>query len=360
MPLTTASLILLSAMAAPPPSKMYKDDSSGFAFNYPREWTTRQKSARTIFEWKIEGKSVSVEVVNTIYQGTTEAWQTLQKQASEGANRTLDRQWQEDLLGVPLLLTQTTLGGTQSLTGLLYSATNRKFTFRLSSPTETMDAAVEQWRLALTSLRTLDGDLPKPESPDRVIPAEPPKPGKKPPKAELVDAPKPPRVVTLTPDLTRTPPRMPKGMQAFDTSAGGQTVTLFVPSGWSVSKDKDLFVLTHPKLKGNLSIEPLAELDSGKPEDSLLRATTETLDEFDKVDKRSDSAAHRSKVGAVMCRVERVGQSKGKARIDLYVTGDAESYYWLARYSCDDPKVYEQDKTVLHNLFDLMRLDLKK
>ncbi|MER3497096.1 MAG: hypothetical protein C4320_10310, partial [Armatimonadota bacterium] len=171
-----ALYLALSPTGAPPKTdpptssttRVYSDPDLGLAFDYPSNWTYQKKDKKSParFMIPIEGTNSKGElrVIDLDYRGTAELFQTTQATMIATLNQTLVRQWQIEVLGVPMLLTKVKSanaeGETTTLVGLLYANTPRKFNFRLTAPSGQFESVELPWQAVLETLRTTSGALP--------------------------------------------------------------------------------------------------------------------------------------------------------------------------------------------------------
>src|SRR5690606_2842666 len=153
----------------------------------------------------------------------------------ETLGRTIDRQWQEVILGVPLLLTRMFFvrSGEKMSTqvGLLYSATPEKLNYRLTVNAEKAEEAEAAWRGALSNLRTLGGSLPGVENPDIVPPTE-------------VDPPSVEEGYVLTPEKPKFPTvKTRRDEKLIDVQAQGADLSLKLPREWNATPTEGGYTL---------------------------------------------------------------------------------------------------------------------
>jgi len=357
--------ILLTAtaawlLAAPPAQKIFIDQASGFQFIHPAAWKVKQSKLKTVFEIPVgkDPKAGRMEVLSTAFHEPLENWNTYQREAVEIGKRRMDRQWQEEILGVPLLLTQSTgpvkSGEETSLTGLLYSMTDQKMFFRLSSSAALFPEVEKQWREAILSLRTTNGELPKPENPDRPKPVK--TRGKKPDPGKTISAPvdtrpKPPAKIDVIKPLWDSNIKGAKPDVIIEASAGGSSLNLGLPSGWAAKVDGEKFILSHPKVKGKVILEVLALLDSPDPMGKLEAAANGDIANFDKVTKRVDAKPVRSQAGVKLTSIVRSGVSGPDQAVATYAIGESQNYYWLGTYHAKGEALNKAEATEVDRLW---------
>ncbi len=321
--------------------KVFIDPNLGLKFNHPALWDVKTQKKKTLITVPVgkDRRAATIELLDMTFFESTDQWQTYQREAVQGSGRTLDRQWQEDLMGVPLLLTQTRTrdrAGAErvSLTGLLYSRTNHKLFFRLATNPAVFPDVDAQWRTVMLSLATIDGEALLPEIPGRTPAAEPVKNPKanKPISVPLEQSPDRPRkTVVFSNDPNKLPAKRPRDTQAVETSAGGAQLWLFVPQAWTLEVEGDGFALRHPQWPSTITLEPLSVLDSAKPADKLTKMSGSTIGEFKTIDRREDRKPFTSSAGALVNVVTRLGSLESGAVVELLATGERGDTYWAVR-----------------------------
>lgn len=334
MPITALLFVSLLSQAAD--QVVYRDTKLGLQFEHPKSWKIRRDRLSAILEIPIsQGQTASVQLFNAKYKGTIDDWQLVQTEINRSMKRTVERQWQEDLLGVPLLLTKISYleasRPTVALVGLLYSSFEEKMHFRLTSSAEVSEQAESQWREALLTLRTITGELPSVENPN--LPSIKPTPEK-------------PTTVLKPSEAKNTPER---GTEPFALANGTTNFRLLLAKGWSVQDGK----LLHPALKGELTVEAFL----GLPEDAgekLLNSAKATLPDFESVSLREDPKPEVARSGGIVGRVFRVGSSKGAPVVRGSIVGYCEGVYWVASYRSSDASTYRRDRALMDDLFRVM------
>jgi len=170
----------------------YTNPKLGLTFQLPATWANLgKKKDVTQFKITLEGttQTAMLTLVETAFRSDADVFQTVQLRASEQLKRTVEKQWQQEVLGVPMLYTLTAYSDkgqeVKTLTGLLYSSSQTKMLIRLTAPIGYFEVAEAQWNTVLESLRTNDGTLPESENPDK--PAQVKKPTEKVPPVLRMD-----------------------------------------------------------------------------------------------------------------------------------------------------------------------------
>jgi len=334
--------------------KTYRNEEVGLAFTYPEDWTVQENKrlGETRLTMGQAGAATASYVL--IYASATrdsiEQWQLIQETVAKQLRLTMEKQWQEELLGVPLLLSRTRMvqgaEPTTMLTGLLYTRTSRKFHFRLVAPSHAFDAAERKWRDVLLTLQTISGELPKAEDPTVAKPEDPTKR----PAPE-----KPPTITRLTSEKPAIKPR--RAEKALPVTAAGRTVMLYYPEGWEVTSSEGKLRATTAGLRGVVELEVLSTLDGPKAERALLRASGESLAAFRSVTSRHDHAL-LNRAGAQCAYVVRIGVSNTGAKyVTLEATGASGDFYWLLRYRADPGENFDSDRARILDVISRMSVE---
>ena len=344
MATTLALTLLLLAGGQTPTETTFTDAALGLSFTHPTTWTTvatpipvapkgkgnrfklpggKKKSGPVgppegMVTFAIPGAEgtapTQLTIVRASFSDAPEKWQQIQADVNRNSRREVDRQWQQEILGVPLLLTKFGFsedGVTKTgLTGLLYNAAPYKLLFRLVGPADGFDAAQYQFTQAMLTLRTTSDDLPTAQEPGKPIaPPVVPGPDTKHPIFEGA------KKATLVAPL------------ALNVAFGERKMLLRVPEGWTLSKvEADGAVLRHPDLKNPVTVKFYLSSTAPRATDALTALSNKTLDEFKTVDLREDSPGAPNKAGNPLLSIWRKGTkaSGPAAALDaVVVSGDA-------------------------------------
>jgi hypothetical protein len=328
-----APLLLGLALAQDPETATYTDRSLGLAFQHPKPWTVRKEQFYTVFEWPIgEGRTANAQVFSAVYRQSAETWQAIQAEVNKAMNRTVDRQWQEEILGVPLLLTRIsyTEEGKSLVTvvGLVYSATPQKMQYRLTAPAEGADQAIADWSTVMLSLRTTGGNLPSAEDPSKPPP---------PPPEEV----KP--VTVLKPDGT------PVGNLRGPVTATFEGSTVYLPEGWKLEEGG---ALVHGSLRGGLTLRVTVGSDADARK-ALGTASATSLPSFRQVTLRRDRIESANRAGALVSGVLRIGEASGAQAIGHWV-GSCAGKFWSVEYVARERSDADADRRLLDGLLDIL------
>ncbi len=295
----------------------------GLQLDVPKEWKPVQRKGTMQLLLPPNLGGGRIEIFSANFKKEPETWQAIEAAMAAQLKREVVRQWQEELLGVPLLLTHTrwTAGeaGQAALSGLLYAWTPRKMLFRLQTSEAGFPDAVVAWRQALSTLRTSDGRLPVAEDPGKPWdPEELQKPATPVPRTRLEPSKTGKRPVELAP-------------VTVEAIVAGRSAQLRIPTGWIAEKSGDFeWRLRHPDLPFPIQVGVYSTLDSPAPERTLLRASSESLAAFARVDRRDEPRPDANKAGALVRQVWRFGQGDAGPLWTLEAVGSKDRLYWLA------------------------------
>ena len=345
----------------------YSSDELGLAFDYPPDWKKSKVKVKNDAHivitdpktWRPAKQDITsrfliplpgvderavLEVYSDIFNQDQDTWQTVQKDINDQLHRTIVRQWSEELLGVPLLMTkiESKDKGLDRITetGLLYSATPRKMIFRLSASPDNFDKADYAWRQVLESLRTTSGKLPSAEDPNRKMSP-----------ADLVPG-NYHQVIWTAPTAHPTLPW--KGEQILTGETAGKKVSLKGPTGWKAAKNADgTYNLTCPDVAGIVKLTLSNDLDSDPAGRMLIRNSSATLQDFGKVEKRDEKGPYTNRGQANVDYIFRRGQDgRAKPLYSFDAAGVSGDDYWLVTWSSSDPGSIGKGEKALENLAD--------
>lgn len=332
--------------------KTFTDTELGLSFTHPKSWQVARDRSKA---WKINiplegGAKGTLEIFAVSFREPADRWQEYQALANQNLKRTVDRQWQEEILGVPMLLTRIYYSQKDvpmaTLVGLLYGAVPKKMNFRLTAPASGFEQAEQEWRTALQSLRTISGKLPDTEDPT------------KPPPDPVLQPTTPKNQAVLKPPSQEKPTRKVRGRNKLATKAAGRDVVFTFPGGWTATTDGDGFLLTRNGFKGRLRLEVLGTLDSPPANRALSAITAEALGEFSKVTLRDEPRPSYNKAGAMVTWVRREGFNVDKPLFIHQAAGECGDYYWLIDYRSDDPRIARRERGAIEELLDIAFVEL--
>jgi|GEM_PF-6466638 len=276
---------------------------TGFAITIPTAWV--QKKTRTDLTLTIPASTGTdggkIKLFGVDFRGTIDSWQKDQVLVETSFRHTITQQSQEQVLGVPLLLTQSTyLDGTKNKTietGILMVASNRKLFFRIESDTASSQALFADWNDRLTSLRTINGSTPVVDDPSQPLTAaEKAKPD------------------TLIPTVLK----LGQGKKVFAIigsvvipgSAANRSVEIHLPKGWQFVKQASGWTISNPALGYPLLMVLASNLDSADAQPALLTQSANSLAKFTTVTSREEKAGAINIAGDITDIIFRKGRNQ--------------------------------------------------
>lgn len=339
-------LAFLFLLATTSQEAEFRNDALGMAFSYPATWSSEKTATGTKLAMVLgEDRKAILEIFDVDFRAAAEVWQNVEKASADQHRRTVERQWQEEVLGVPMLLTKAngTVEGREEtvLSGLLYTASPRKLRFIITSTPAASDSAESAWRNCLVSLRTLDGKLPNSETPDRA--------------PEIIPTVKPPTMIGKRKPATKS--GFSKGTVEIPIEMGGGQYTLYLPEGWEASKEGDGVALKHPDLGGPVTLQVWTVTDDTPPGRALIQASASTLKEFAKVSMREDKGPIASGSGATVAWTKRTGESGSGPLVTFEFVGMSGKVAWLSTFRSTDAKAYQAVAGKLNALVQSMVIE---
>ncbi len=325
----------------------FKHQAIGIQFDYPADWqTAKERDGVRILIPLGESARASLEVHPVAFRSEPERWQESQRAVNEQMRREIVRQWQEEILGVPMLLTKVQYldaGEPKALLiGLIYSSTPQKLLFRLTVPSGQYDNAEYRLRQALESIRTLDGTLPKEEDPTR--PAKPPV-EKDPPKEQKV-----------TKLLTR-PGKRYVGPVQTECVIAETAYALCLPEEWALEKTETGYRLSHPLLKGTAHVRVFSTAEAPARR-TLSQTASLRLSEYRQVSRREERLPEANRAGAAMAFVWREGDRVGGSPFSSFdAVGQSAEVYWLLEYRLEGAALTDAERALIRALADRMSLE---
>jgi hypothetical protein len=274
----------------------------GLALTHPKAWQVNkvQKSNDLKVLIPIEGSSqrAVLELYGVGFNSEKEVWQLGQKAINEKMKRETMRQWEEEILNVPILLSKFNFvekdGPQILLTGLVFSHTDKKLMFRLIASPDDFDKAEFVWREVMNSFRTSRPWTP--EDPSK-------KPDPNAPKRTSLPPP-----IIVKPNSLDAEAKVTKPPVVVAAQVAGRKVEVRIPSEWAGKVLEDGTIqLSHPEVAGSVQLALASTLDSDPSQKALLVASSKTLGTFQKVAKRDETLPAVNKAGAQLATVWRVG-----------------------------------------------------
>ena len=358
--LVISAFVVGQSAQATPGTETYTDSQLGLSFAHPTNWlleksndaktakNKKKKDQQTVdFRIPLAGavEDADLEIMRASFSGPPETWQSVQTDANKNLHRTVERQWQQEILGVPLLLTRInyTQNGTNrtTVTGLLYNDSPSKLLFRLTGPASDFDKAEFQFDQAMQTLRTTNNQLPTAQDPNR--PA-------KPTKTDLRGL-KHPLFVPPHPTVFKIAP------VAIPLVVSTKKIELRVPSGWSATQiEGSTFELHSAELPYPIVVRVSSTLDSDPPGTALLAASAASLGEFTSVSRREDTEAIVNDGGCTVASVWRTGMGPKGTLMTMEAAGSENDFYFIA--TCrpsPGPSYFAQRKTI-HELLQTISI----
>jgi len=350
------TLILAAIVALMPQGQettTLSDPYVGIAFNYPKKLTLIKKTKELMrYSVPIDGSSATaeLEIIRSPYHADKDLWQTIQLRANETLKREVVRQWEQDIIQVPMLFTQVnwTDKGTPktTLSGLFYTQTAQKLLVRLTASAIDFPTANSEFLTSLESLHTLDGTQPKED--DINV------------KFDVTKKPEPaPVKPTIISTGGQTNGKLFKGPVDVSLTISTKSVVMHLPEGWSASDVADgKLKLKHAKLSSPILVEVRSILDSEAASTALNKRASDGLPAFAAGPRRRDTAPTPNRAGCAIGTVWRLG--KGATEGELYTfdaSGVQGDFYLLAGYRSTTLAAYNQDKTLIRELFDGISLE---
>lgn len=358
---------------ADPGMTTFTDAALGLSFAHPTTWTTvatpvpvapktkgnrfklpggkkpEKKPDDGMVTFRIPGANGAapseLTIVHASFSDAPEKWQQIQADTNRNQKREVERQWQQEILSVPLLLTRISYDQngtpTTTVTGLLYNAAPYKLLFRLTGPTAGFDGAQYQFTQAMETLRTTSDTLPSAQEPGK--PITPP----------VVPGPDAKHAIF---GKTKVPPQ--QAPLSLPVTVGTRKMVLRVPEGWTLDKvDADSAVLRNPEVKDGVTVKLYASATAARPADALNAAANKTLEEYKTVDLREDTTGEPNKAGNPMLAVWR----KGTAAKGPYATLDAVvvagDYYMLFALHPSPGEDLNHERKVVQAMLDAVGLE---
>jgi hypothetical protein len=331
----------------------YTEPYAGMVFDYPADWKiTKKEKDRVIFAIPVAGSTepAELQVVHTEFHADKDLFQTVQVRINEQLGRTVVRQWEQEVLGVPLLFSRidyTDKDGIarSSLTGLFYTKTLQKVLFRLDMRQADYDSVTYVFDQAMQTLRTVDGKAPQPDDPSYKFEDVPKKPEKVLPPPKIIDD-----------GNHNGAPVKPTG--SFEATISERKVKLLFPEGWTAEKAEDGKIsLTHADLTQPVVVTLYYTLDSDPPKRALYKASSASLSRYLTVDSREDKEDIKNRAGTIVSTTWRLGKSDKGDLVTYYSSGLAGDYYFLATYEQPSLPAYRSERRLIEGLVDQMTIE---
>jgi hypothetical protein len=351
--LATLALLPTLLFAQEGETKTFTEQYAGLQFEYPADWkTTKTQRDRVFLSVPVTGSSepAELQIIHTDFHADKELWQQIQKTVNAQMHREIVRQWEQDILGVPMLFTRINYvdkGVSRStLTGLYYTRTAQKLLMRLDTREADYDNLEYTFLKALESIRTIDGSTPVADDPAVKLEATGPI------KPEPVA--RPPSVISVAANGNKVelPP------QKTELTVSGRKVQVLYPDGWAlVSAEDNVMTLKHENMSVPVTITLFTTLDSDSPEKALFRISSESLKLYSKVDMREDTAPKENRAGTTIATVWRSGTAADGNIGSFEATGQAGEDYFILTYRQTDGKALKKERLLLQDLVQRIALE---
>ncbi len=340
MVLQSVLLCTLALSAQPSPTKPFVSREHGLEMQIPNDWKAVKERVRQVITFTTAAGPARVEVFASKYLQPAADWQNMHKTVNEQMQRKVDRQWEEEILGVPMLLTKVTYtepkeGDVGVLIGLLYSKASDKFHFRMVVPRSGYDEAETAWRTALLTLRTTTGQLPAVED------------------GRLDNIPKPPPVQAgQTINLANQPQKTaPLGPVKVPFTVGNRSGVMRFDRGITTEGGND-FQIKVPGLPESVRASVYNSVDSPASGLYVMQEANKDLNRFTTVTSRQNMGPKRSSVGNQIFSVVRSGQVTGATVNTFLGVIDAGDFYLVMRFESGDVKSWDRYKRTLDTLLE--------
>lgn len=343
-----AAVFISALVQQEPATKEYRDNDLGLIFQYPQEWRLTKTRLGAQFEFLTEeGATARVTITRTPFREAKDQWQSYQRDIEEAARREVLDQSEEELLGVPLLLTRTRYTGPdgifRQLKGLLYSRSRQKLNFILEAPETAFPGAETAWRGTWNSFRTITGELPVAEgTPETTNPTNPTQDAER-------------EVYTLTDpkdDQTAAEAtRRPETRVEVPGPSGTETIAL--PEGWTAEPRDAVIVLRHPSVQGT-TVLTLSLGDTAFARRVMNNLNRDALKRFDVVSLRKEETIAENQNGAQVMSVLREGTTPGGSLVLLSAVGGQSFGVWSLLYETTDSLKYGEDKAQIEALLAVL------
>lgn len=313
------TLTLLAAtclMSLGQDTKVYDNKVADIKFNYPSAWSLKRDRLYDELTFKVDGRPVIVQLMATEMNYPKEHWQEVTKDVNLQNDRQVTKQWEEELLGVPLLLTRVRDAKQTEpqiiFTGLLYGARPQKFLFRMYAPESVAAAAEQQWYSVLLTSNTISGKLPSETIPNNGTNATvEPQPGEV-------------KVSILKPEVNKPDkPTWGSNNLLVDSQRG---LHFYAPADWTFNEGQLALRDVRLKLTVDLGSEQTAR-------SAWLKACGQALDRLDKVGKRSETDPGFTKAAFHGAAMTRAGESGSEQRMQWIAYGWSSGNYFILEWN---------------------------
>lgn len=305
-----------AALMAQASTKEWTNPTTDIKLKYPSAWAMRRDKYVDELKFEISGKTVRVELTGIEMNFPPAHWQDVMREINTNNNRTVLRQWEEELLGVPVILTRvrdTSKSEAEiTVTGLLMSVRPQKFMYRLYAPEGVADEAEKQWSAVLLTADSVSGKLPS-----EPLPVDPN--GSNNNQTSGNNTAGSGNVQVLRPQ-NGPPKKTVRG--PFRVSLDDQRGTfLYLPNGWQLGDSKVLNSSVEVAFGHGLG-------DAKAAESAWLKVCGQGLSRLDRVTSRTEPEAKWFSSGYKGTYLERKGIANGQEEIQWVAYGSAMGFYF--------------------------------
>lgn len=315
--------------------KVYESKQTDLKFSYPADWKLKKDRLYDEFSFNVEGKPVTVQVMVTQMNYPKDHWQTVNREVNENNYRQVLKQWEEELLGVPLLLLRvrdTAKAEPQIIvTGLLYSNRNDKMLFRLNANESVAAQAENIWTNVLLSSNTISGVLPSEANGGTTTTV--------PVNTNGGEA----NVSVITPP-THKPDKTVRGESRVKVD-GSSGLIMYHPATWTYKDDVLVRETVKVKVSHGIGDERIAR-------SAWLKVCGGALNRINAVVSRTETEPKYTKAGMRGSTLNRVGAAGDYEEYQWVVYGWSAGYYFVLEWS-GTPADYEKTKDALAELYQL-------
>jgi hypothetical protein len=348
------------APATDPNLAQYQNLRLLIKFSYPKVWElTTNKKAESRFLIPIENTSdkAVVEILPVSFTSEKNVWQLSQVGINKTLKREIERQWEEEILGVPLLLTKVNFNdkGTlrTSVTGLVYSLGYHKMMYRITASPSEFDKADYAWRQVLLTLRTWYGEMPTVEDGSKPAVKDPKAPPKGPPQDDILH-PQIPQQINKAPVV-----KVVKAPVANTIDLSGKKVEIHAPSDWKLELGKDgAFTLSNPGVSGPITGTFFVAAAADPASIALFRVSAADLNDFVTVVRRTESLPKPNRAGVTVAQIWREGKTASGNLFTCEAAVVTMDYYLILTHRTTDPARAVGEQRLIQALLDQMSIEL--
>ena len=338
---------------APANTVEYDFYEANLAFSHPKDWRIKvdKKAHSAHVTIPLGGKTrhADLDVFAVVFGSKTDLWQAVQLQINKQMGHEVVRQWQEEILDMPMLLTQTHYYENghelKSLSAMIYMKWSKKMLLRLTADVDAYPDAEVELRQALQTLHTIDGSTAVAEIPDRPVTKEE--------EHETVTAGTEKVTFIQNPSLRM---KIRKGQMAEAVTVGGKPAVFRFPKGWKSKQTTGGFELGTSGLRAPVEITVNSDLDSDPPADALQKAAAASLARFIVAPTRDEVTDKLMDSGSSVSWVWRVGTGTVGPICAWDAVGQIGDNYWQLSYAPDHVAT-KKEYALLADLISKMSVD---